>query len=203
MQSPKARSMRNAVYEGPGPTVMPAQPTIDRDWVCQMTGRNFSLWALFALQGFCALFFLGDGVSDALGFELENLSGFRDTDTFEYAVSVALLLSLVFTALEIRKMLGRQQRIEDQLKVASGAFAELLDDHFTAWQLTPSERDVAMLAIKGLSIADMAGMRETKEGTIKAQCNAVYRKAGVTGRPQLLSLFIEELMAESLVADTP
>ena len=72
-----------------------------------------------------------------------------------------------------------------------------------AADLTPSERDVAMLSIKGLSIADMAGLRETKEGTIKAQCNAVYRKAGVTGRPQLLSLFIEELMAESLVADTP
>ena len=32
------------------------------------------------------------------------------------------------------------------------------------------------------------------EGTVKAQTNAIYRKAGVSGRSQLLSLFIEDLM---------
>ena len=115
-------------------------------------------------------------------------------------ISTALVLSLFFTGFEIRKVLGRQNRMESQLKAASGAFADLLEDYFETWALTPSERDVALLAIKGLSIAEIAGLRETKEGTIKAQCNAIYRKAGVTGRPQLLSLFIEELMGEGLVA---
>ena len=42
-------------------------------------------------------------------------------------------------------------------------------------------------------------MRNTREGTVKAQNAAVYRKAGVSGRPQLLSLFIEDLMTDSLV----
>jgi DNA-binding CsgD family transcriptional regulator len=56
-----------------------------------------------------------------------------------------------------------------------------------------------MLAIKGLSIAEIAAMRQTREGTVKAQCNAIYGKAGVSGRQQLLSLFIEELMGEALV----
>jgi len=45
------------------------------------------------------------------------------------------------------------------------------------------------LAIKGLSIAEIAAVRQTRDGTIKAQCTAIYRKAGVTGRPQLISLF--------------
>jgi len=161
------------------------------------SSRDIGLWAIFALQAFCALFFLGDGVIDALG--LEQALGFRDSDSFEYAVAVALVVGVIFTGLEIKKMLGRQRRMEDQLKVASGAFAELLNEHFTDWGLTPSERDVALLAIKGLTIADMAELRDTKQGTIKAQCNAVYRKAGVSGRPQLLSLFIEELLAEKLV----
>ena len=57
-----------------------------------------------------------------------------------------------------------------------------------------------MLAIKGLTIADIARVRQTKDGTIKAQCNAIYSKAGVTGRQQLLSLFIEELMNDQLVS---
>lgn len=155
------------------------------------------LWALFALQALCTLFFLGDAVADVFG--LDHAVGLKDTDAFEFAVGLALILSLAFTGFHIRKVLHRQSRMEAQLKAASGAFAELLDEHFDDWALTPSERDVALLAIKGLSIADIARVRQTKEGTIKAQCNAIYRKADVSGRPQLLSLFIEELMAEELV----
>ena len=34
----------------------------------------------------------------------------------------------------------------------------------------------------------------TKDGTIKAQLNAIYFKAGVTGRPQLISFFIYEMV---------
>ncbi|MFN3578474.1 MAG: helix-turn-helix transcriptional regulator, partial [Tabrizicola sp.] len=56
--------------------------------------------------------------------------------------------------------------------------------------------DVALFAIKGMSTAEIAQLRSTSEGTVKAQTNAIYRKAGVTGRPQLLSLFIEDLMRD-------
>ena len=58
------------------------------------------------------------------------------------------------------------------------------------------QRDVALFAIKGLSTQEIASLRNTAEGTVKAQTNAIYRKAGVSGRPQLLSLFIEDLMEE-------
>ena len=51
-----------------------------------------------------------------------------------------------------------------------------------------------MFAIKGFSTAEIAGFRDVSEGTVKAQTNAIYRKAGVAGRPQLLSLFIDELI---------
>lgn len=154
------------------------------------------LWWLFCLQALCAIFFLFDAIVDFFG--LIALPALRKTDSFEYVMASALILSLVFTGILLRLVALRQQRMADQLKVASGAFAELLEEHFTQWNLTKSERDVALLAIKGFSIAEMAGVRDTMEGTIKAQCNAIYRKAGVSGRPQLLSLFIDELMAETL-----
>ena len=57
-----------------------------------------------------------------------------------------------------------------------------------------NQRVAALLAIKGFSTQDMAGLRSVSEGTIKAQTNAIYRKAGVSGRPQLLSLFIDDLI---------
>jgi DNA-binding CsgD family transcriptional regulator len=82
---------------------------------------------------------------------------------------------------------------------------DILNERFDDWGLTPAERDVALFAIKGLSIADIAQMRSTSEGTVKAQTNAIYRKAGVTGRSQLLSLFIDDLMDGALTeaAATP
>jgi hypothetical protein len=42
-------------------------------------------------------------------------------------------------------------------------------------------------------------LRDTKQGTIKAQCAAVYRKADVAGRLQLLSVFLDDLMADDLI----
>ena len=57
---------------------------------------------------------------------------------------------------------------------------------------------MALFAIKGLSTQEIAALRNTREGTVKAQTNAIYRKAGVSGRPQLLSLFIEDLMDDAL-----
>jgi DNA-binding CsgD family transcriptional regulator len=84
--------------------------------------------------------------------------------------------------------------METQLRQASGAFAELLEERFRGWGLTPSERDVAWFTIKGLPIAEIARLRQTSEGTVKAQSNAIYRKAEVSGRAQLVSLCIEDLI---------
>ena len=155
--------------------------------------KKYVLAGLFTLQLFCVLFPLADTVADV--FSLHQLSLIKDTDGFEYAVMIALIISMTATGLEILQVMQCNQRVKNQLKAASGAFSELLDLHFETWNLTVSERDVALLAIKSLGIADL---RSTKEGNIKAQPNATYRKAEVTGRPQLISLFVEELMGGTL-----
>ena len=53
---------------------------------------------------------------------------------------------------------------------------------------------VALVVVGVFAIAEIARLRQTSEGTIKAQSNAIYRKSGVSGRTQLLSLFLEDLM---------
>jgi len=162
-----------------------------------MAQPNQGLWVLFILQSICAVFFGFDAVSDFLGWE--NSSPLQHLDIAEYAAAAILLASLWFSGKALARVIERNKRMKQQIGVASGAFNDLLEQHFDDWALTASEREVATLAIKGLSIAEIAALRETKEGTIKAQSAAIYRKAGVTGRLQLLSLFIEELMAEPLM----
>ena len=166
-----------------------SQPT--EDW----RKRARSLWILLAVQSACAAFFIFDIVADFAG-----LDGQFDEDAVELAAVIGLVIGIIFVCFELRALLKRHERAEAQLKIASGAFYQLLNENFDEWALTPSERDVALLAIKGLSLAEIADVRDTKQGTIKAQCNAIYQKAGVSGRPQLLCLFIEELMAGGLPA---
>lgn len=155
------------------------------------------LWALLALQAICTAFFVFDSLSDAFGFA-SSLA--REAQLFEYAMTVALVGGVVLTALSLRDVMARQARLEHQIDVASGAFEEVLQTHFEDWNLTPAERDVARLLIKGVSVAELAALRGSAEGTIKAHSAAVYRKARVSGRLQLLSLFVEELMSDPVIS---
>ena len=161
------------------------------------TGKTLALSGILVVQAGCAVFFLIDVMADLGAWDLVSNEVIHHG--IEMVAVAALIVGIVLTSVEIRRIRNRQRRIEAQLKVASGAFLELLEEQFNGWALTPSERDVALFAIKGLSIAEIAEIRHTKEGTIKAQCNAIYSKAGVSGRQQLLSLFIEELMADRLM----
>jgi DNA-binding CsgD family transcriptional regulator len=164
------------------------------------SGTTLALSGLLVVQAVCAGFFTLDVIADITGWQR-----FEDGAVhyvLEMAAVIALTVGVGLTAVQIRRIRSRQARMEAQLRIASGAFMELLEERFDAWALTPSERDVALLAIKGLSIAEIAEVRHTKDGTVKAQCNAIYSKAGVTGRQQLLSLFIEELMADGVMPET-
>jgi DNA-binding CsgD family transcriptional regulator len=168
-----------------------------------MTRTGF-LWALFTLQALCCGYFLLDIAFDFLrpanpSSTRGGLAGFADSDLVEAAVTLALFLGLAFTGSELYQLLRRQSHMSDLLKVASGAFSEVLEARFRDWGLTVAERDVAVLAIKGYAIADIAALRATKLGTVKAQCAAVYRKAEVSGRLELISLFLDDLIDEELI----
>ncbi|MBU2994577.1 helix-turn-helix transcriptional regulator [Octadecabacter sp. 1_MG-2023] len=155
-----------------------------------MTHR-FVLISIFALQIVCAAFFVLKTFSALLGI---GPFSWQLLELIEIGAALGLLLGAVLGGLAVRRSLRRSARIEDQLRAASGAFMELLNDRFDQWSLTPAEKDVALFSIKGLSTAEIAQLRETSEGTVKAQTNAIYRKAKVSGRSQLLALFIDDLV---------
>jgi DNA-binding CsgD family transcriptional regulator len=151
--------------------------------------------AILIIQALCAVFFVFDILTSVLGIQVTPVS-WELRELMEIGASLGLILGLVVGGLMLRRALKERHRAEEQLRRASGAFADLLQERFGEWGLTPSEKDVALFAIKGMSTAEIASLRSTSEGTVKAQTNAIYRKAGVTGRPQLLSLFIEDLMRD-------
>jgi len=147
--------------------------------------------AIVVVQILCAFFFVAQITSSLIGFAPVS---WKFYEFVEISAAVGLFLGVALGVLVLRRTMVRNDQIESQLRIASGAFMEVVNERFSDWGLTPAERDVALFAIKGLSTQEIARLRSVSEGTIKAQTNAIYRKAGVTGRMQLLSTFIDALM---------
>ncbi|MFO1209531.1 MAG: helix-turn-helix transcriptional regulator [Amaricoccus sp.] len=155
---------------------MPRLPSLDRDR---------TLLIVTVVQAACGLYLLTDALD-----ELDGLGGL-----VEIGFVVALWIGSLLGVRELFRLARHNRHMEGRMRAASGALGEMIEESFDRWELTPSERDVALLALKGLTIGEIAAIRETRDGTVKAQCAAIYRKAGVSGRPQLMSFFVEELMA--------
>lgn len=72
---------------------------------------------------------------------------------------------------------------------------EAIDEQFGAWQLTPSEREVAFLLLAGRSHKEIAHQTGRGEPTVRQHAVAAYRKAGVAGRAELAAFFLGDLAA--------
>ncbi len=158
-------------------------------------GRQAFVAALFLVQSLCALVFVSDVFSSMFGFETSALS-WEMRELIELSAAFGLIVGAVLGGFAMRRIVLDRNKAQERLRRASGAFLDLLEERFAEWGLTPAERDVALFAIKGMSTAEISILRATSEGTVKAQTNAIYRKAGVSGRSQLLSLFIDDLMRD-------
>lgn len=69
-----------------------------------------------------------------------------------------------------------------------------LDRQFERWALSPAEKEVALLLLKGLSHKEVATARDITEATARQQARAVYKKAGLSGRNDLAAFFLEDLL---------
>lgn len=73
-------------------------------------------------------------------------------------------------------------------------FAAAIDRQLDRWGLSPAEKEVALLLLKGLSHKEVANVRAVGEATVRQQARALYRKAGLTGRNDLAAFFLEDLL---------
>jgi DNA-binding CsgD family transcriptional regulator len=153
---------------------------------------------LLVLQVACAALFVSDIFLTVIGVRAEPVS-WQTREFLEIGAALGLLLGGVLGAVALSRTKAKSDEAEARLAELSGAFSDLMDRRFGDWELTAAERDVALFAIKGMTTREIADLRNTSEGTVKAQCNAIYRKAGVSNRYQLVSLFVEELIELPLV----
>ncbi len=113
----------------------------------------------------------------------------------ETVVVFILGFSLIIVGAAFWRILRENRNYRAMAGLASGEFLRVLDSKFSEWELSDSEREIALLLIKGLTIQEIADVRNTKPGTIKSQSNAVYRKADVKSRNELVAYFVEDLLS--------
>lgn len=155
--------------------------------------RATTLAAIILAQALCAMFFLGDVIADFA--EDGRLDGAHLM--VEAVAALALTGGVFFLMLELRRLLSRMDSMETALRAARGEMVALIDMFFDRWGLSGAERDVALLLLKGFDNETIAALRGTAKGTVRAQSAAIYSKAGVDGRAQLISVFLEELLADN------
>lgn len=94
--------------------------------------------------------------------------------------------------LESSRRDAREWRSETQHLLAG--LGARIDAQFDKWQLSPAEKEVALLLLKGFSHKDVARLRSVSETTARQQARAIYRKAGIGGRHDLAAFFLEDLV---------
>ncbi|GJM03073.1 MAG: hypothetical protein DHS20C08_15740 [Rhodomicrobium sp.] len=157
-----------------------------------------TLWFGISLSSLCLVFFTFDVAGDY----------FFTGDVMDSTWHLALELLVVLVAIAaflvhlkgLIRLVSYHNKVSAQVRIASGEFAFVLEELFRDWKLTAAEKDVAMLIIKGVSFKDIAASRHSREGTAKAQANAIYRKAGVTGRNELVALLLDEFINDASAA---
>jgi DNA-binding CsgD family transcriptional regulator len=154
--------------------------------------QTVALSVFLIVQTLGTVFFVGDVIGD-LRAEPASVHFL-----FEAAVTLVLVFGIIFGAWALRRTIELLRAQDAALDVARGALSQVIGDQFAAWALTPAERDVGFLALKGLDVAEIAELRGAAQGTVRAQLTRIYSKAGVSGRAQFAAFFVEDLLGEGV-----
>lgn len=145
------------------------------------------------LQSIAVVFFIADAAGDVAS---EGLGAHVAIEAF---AALGLLAGVAMGLLQLSGLLASDRRKSAALAVAAGALSEVIAARARDWGLTPAETDVAVLALKGCDVAEIARIRKAAPGTVRAQLARVYQKAGVNSRSELGSLFLDELISDPLI----
>ncbi len=76
----------------------------------------------------------------------------------------------------------------------------MIDQQFEEWDLSQSEKEIALFLIKGLSMKEIADLRQTSDTTVRQQASVIYKKSSTSGRQELAAFFLEDILSIDISA---
>jgi len=144
---------------------------------------------------------------------IDIMSDFSAGTAFIHVAQEGIIFSLSFIALswlifDIRRQAIEIATLRNELASAQSPkqkpdkyvldakinLSQVISQQFIDWQLTTSEKDVGWLLLKGLSLKEIAAIRETLEKTVRQQASSIYKKASLNGRHAFSAWFIEDAL---------
>jgi DNA-binding CsgD family transcriptional regulator len=103
-----------------------------------------------------------------------------------------------------RRLAGSRRALQDReterdlwrkraTRLLNGLGVEI-EAQFERWALTPMEKEVGLLLLKGLGHKEAANLLDRSERTVRQHAMSVYRKSGLAGRAELAAFFLEDLL---------
>ena len=128
----------------------------------------------------------------------------------EWALLLLSLGGFIYLVIEMRQRTLRYESLVDTLSLSEERLGTLTDEmrearhrhgqavqqQFHSWGLTTSEQEVALMLLKGLSLKEIAALRDTREKTVRQQASTIYGKSGLEGRHALAAWFLEDFLFE-------
>lgn len=91
---------------------------------------------------------------------------------------------------------------QDRARRALDGFSNAVDEQFQAWGLTPAEREVAFLLLKGNTHKQVAQATGRSDRTVRQHAGTVYQKAGLSSRAELAAYFMKDMKMPDSVRGT-
>jgi DNA-binding CsgD family transcriptional regulator len=115
---------------------------------------------------------------------------------------IVMLFRMIKSRKEEISILNKKvEKVESDLELSHSKLKEIgreynkyITKQFEVWSLTPSEKEVALVLLKGLSFKEIAVVRDTKEKTVRQQASTIYRKSSVAGRHEFSAWFFEDML---------
>ncbi|NVK22615.1 MAG: response regulator transcription factor [Kangiellaceae bacterium] len=119
--------------------------------------------------------------------------------------SIGLMGYLIYHLLQQAKVLeslkrelsSTQQLVNEQteeLRQARKEYSQVIKKQFEQWGFSETEKNTAYLLLKGLSLKEVAEVRDIKEKTVRQQASNLYSKANLPGRHALAAWFFEDFL---------
>ena len=101
---------------------------------------------------------------------------------------------LIESSMRSKQLERERARWEEEASSLLRGLGPAVSSQFDAWSLTPTERRVALLLLKGLSHKRIARTSQSSERTVRQHAVSVYRKSGLSGRAELSGFFLQPLL---------
>ena len=157
------------------------------------------------MQIISCLFFTYDVIKDIFEHIIHN-QAYSEADAIHTIFEFIAVIGLLFGSITLWKSLEYNIQLNAKavqtIEIHKGHFDQVAQSRFQIWVFTHSEKDVAKLILRGLSLKEIAEARSVSVGTIKAQVNSILKKSGAKNRADFLGLFIDEFLDDSILEES-